>query len=89
MKKLTDKQVIDRCVDIAIKNGWGSEVSIYAVEDMTKQVTLNGLLFDHDFCEALFGNSSDIVNGWMLYIQQLVIAEDRIDYLRDWLRYEQ
>lgn len=54
-KRLTDREVIDGCIEKAIENGWIGEISCHAVDDMTKQVVLEGILFDHSFCKTLFG----------------------------------
>ena len=54
------------------------------------------LLFNHDFAKALFGedetwydpNRDDVEvtnEGWKFHLQQLATAENRIDYLKDYL----
>lgn len=124
MTNLTDQQVITECVKIAQENGW--EYDLETVNNATTWISSKGkqgqfttkqltvkcdqLLFDHDFCKALFGEEEVCGNcarnnkecrciltgeyykpymcsvpAWQYHIQQLALADGRIDYLRTWL----
>ena len=54
-------------------------------------MTLPFLLFDHSFAKALFGTEIEEWNyledeAWIWGLKHLVVAEDRVDYLRQWLK---
>jgi hypothetical protein len=47
-------------------------------------VDLNKLIFNHDFAKALWGEPKSgkaVPSGWQQHLQQMVIAEDPIEYL--------
>jgi hypothetical protein len=69
-KQLTDKEVIKKCVEIAIEGGYENikctDVQIEVnnhfdirIESKLMEMVITGsihfFLFDHDFCKALFG----------------------------------
>ena len=66
----------------------------------TSMMELNTLIFSHEFCKAVFGEEETKVYGvtgmvhphlgyttpaWKYEIQQLAVAENRIDYLFDFI----
>lgn len=123
MSELTDQQVLTKCVEIAVENGWKDGELISKNQEaldglLNEHATL--LIFDHDFAKALFGEGWHFNLGrpgkrkeptkcdncgsvcpwfklqpdeyddawiycWQANLQQLAIAEDRINYLRKWI----
>lgn len=114
---MTDQNVVERCVEIASKNGWDKygeyqgEVMGFHWFKPTTGVILEQFIFDHDFAKCLFGEVGVCdycgrnnrgckcifdrkaplfyictIPVWQYHIQQLALADDRIDYLREWLQ---
>jgi hypothetical protein len=101
MKKLTDKEVIEKVISIAQGNGWSGNPEL----NVELGNSYYRVIFDHEFAKALFGEqyfvdkheltdftSSEydyhfgkVHHEWQYHLQQLVLSEDRIDYLRKFI----
>lgn len=59
------------------------------MDDRWEVVSLNGIIFDHDFCKAYFPTakclgciqSNEELENWQYQIQQLALSDNRIEYL--------
>lgn len=106
--KATDHEVLQAAIDKAIANGYRGRSYGHWVWHPDGGENLYGpvpdecadLLFDHEFCRALWGEfdnqnanwscypayrayeEPEAIPYWQYHLQQLAIAEDRIDYLR-------
>lgn len=106
--KLTDEQVLKRCVEIAVENGWklldegGKETQISTTLGYFRSSCgCYPIIFSHPFAKALWGDVMVTTNlfwltdtghrneyhlpNWQHHLQQMVLAENPIDYLREWL----
>jgi len=120
MSKLSDQEVLRKCVAKAVRNGWRRNLFSYhdynfiklysngTVKVLTDNVgsgvifQLNELLFSHPFAKALWGDSTPVllkgmkgathkklylagILEYQFHLQEMVLAENPIDYLRNWL----
>jgi len=100
-RRVTDQQVLEACIQKAIEGGWkltGWETA----SDMARWhdehgYDIAGLIFNHNFAKALFGEeindeeyryTSYEIPMWQYHLQQMVISPNPIDYLRTWLEGE-
>lgn len=79
---MNDAEKLTKIIKYAVERGYKQKTSIEA----SREWTLNGMLLDHDFCKAVFGEigTSDMPQShisWKYNIQRLALSDDRIDYL--------
>jgi hypothetical protein len=115
MEKLTDNEVLQKAIEIAIENGLQTkDVNYYtfnrfigAVENgdysMIDSFDCYNLIFSHYFAKAFWGDkqkdtgyeeisgisggervdtSAICIEAWKYHLQQMVLCENPIDYLR-------
>lgn len=94
---MSDKETLEAAINKAIDGGWnpGNEPEDLASMSINRQGgwTVNDIIFDKDFAKALWGNKKteswndyEVVvpyTGWQYHIQQMVIAENPIEYLKE------
>lgn len=109
MEKMTDKEVLQKAIEIAIDNGLTEPQRSGVIRVLFiingKMVSERDLIFSHDFAKAFWGwhcseNRTEYVtysNGaveqeavinWMYHLQQMVLEENPIDYLRKFIKDE-
>lgn len=92
---MTDKEVLQKVFEISCKNGHFilDMINEDEWEKCLKNKTYRTTIFSHGFAKAFFGeegvsvvqiDGQKLVN-WQYQLQQLVIAENRINYLRQFL----
>jgi len=82
------KEILEKAIQKVIDNGGKDysediETAINAQSEYLGINYLYGILFNHDFAKALWGNKQ-IGNVWIPYLwhlQQMVISDDPIKYL--------
>jgi len=84
---MTNEQVtiLQSVFDVAKKNGFRPIL----IDDNDQGV--NDLIFSHAFAKALWGDEEHYNNGllislspaWKYHLQRLVLAEDRVKYLKE------
>jgi hypothetical protein len=109
---MTDKEVLQKAIEMAIENGYDKElkfvadfkennpfVIVFRLDRETDPTDLNTVIFSHDFAKAFWGEGFDpeiteyveYPNGaveqegvisWVYHLQQMVLEENPIDYLR-------
>lgn len=66
---MTDQEVLTRCIEIALDNHWKTPGKLNTAESIIANYyyLIAPILFDHDFCRALFGEGkvepTDIVEA--------------------------
>lgn len=90
-----DKQKVKTIIEYAKKNGW-KEPANTEYDDGN----LTTVIFSNDFAKAFFGSSGEChcgraghplnsincpVNGWKTKLKEMSLAEDRLDYLANYL----
>lgn len=101
--KATDKEVLEAAMEVAVEKGYKLPLNAthFATEHHTVQffdenkeflgtTHRNAIIFDHEFCKALWGNGKLVETkhgsyhegAWGEHIAYLALAKDRIDYLR-------
>lgn len=95
---MTDQQIIEKAMEIALKNGWnGNLKSIIIGKGKDARTATFNLICSHDFAKALWGigsNGWDKINKdgkaytdhWQYHLQQMVISDDPIKYLGETLK---
>lgn len=99
---MSDQEILEKAVSRAIDAGWEyDELTTGSAKDkgryvlkLSKPSQIRGLIFNHDFAKALWGESEDYQlpgmdeNVWIAglpkykwHLQQMVIADDPIKYL--------
>jgi len=113
---MTDKEVLQRAIEIAQENGYHPPMVINFNKSETPYINLElpyWVIFGHNFAKALWGDKpfdgrleirdsnlgiiSLVVKGnefnheeikkisWMVHLQQMVLKENPIDYLRKFI----
>lgn len=93
MSRLTDEQVLKKCIEIALANGWDKSNYTYwnaQIQLMIPQHLENGnyfnIVFTHPFAKALFGTGRiGVMEVWEEELQIMVCYKNPIEYLRKWL----
>lgn len=119
MDKLTDEEVVTKCIERVQKNGWNDHHKFEVTRDehgriiilgdkrfQIKIFSLEQIIFSIPFAKALWGKEPKYCSScervdpnphqcdcdnyateesWEFHIQQHVLSEDRIDYLRTYL----
>ena len=108
---MTNKEILTRAIEKAIGGGWKPFNNEWTVtpsaiwykfptgkngEITNNPVSIEAIIFNHDFAKALWGEDIRIVGetpgamtdeerplAWQWYLQRMVIAEDPIKYLGD------
>ena len=116
---MTDKEVLQKAIEIAIENGLKTkDVNYYTFNRMVGDVMFDdvrkdswamldtydcyNLLFSHDFAKAFWGEGSswlhevaksvskqdeaETMKDWEVNLQQMVLEENPIDYLRKFIK---
>ena len=102
----TQKEIIKKAIEKAIKHGWESGIgNIAGVTDHgANRITvyfergnkvLFSIIFSHDFAKAFWGDapniymsdkgSSTVYLVWQYHLQKMVLGEDPITYLEQFL----
>lgn len=104
---MTDKEVIKKCIEIALENGWSptAKEKFYVIN--FKWLYFNYIIFNHKFAKSLFGYNLTMCNAcdrhhetlsdcdagigndlfnWQWHLKQLATSENRIEYLKGWLK---
>lgn len=50
------------------------------------QTFIDSFIFSHDFLRAFFGENTHQNLGWQYYAQKLILSEDRLEYLKGFLK---
>jgi hypothetical protein len=88
---MSDQQILEKAISLAIDGGWvpyedGAAVAKGSLRDNTWQA----LIYHHEFARCLWGedryevgtdHNQIKVHGWKWHLKNMVIAEDPIDYL--------
>lgn len=95
---MDNQQILEKAIKKAYKNGYDNGITRYmqkngvtlkqAIEFHVDHVPENNIIFNHDFCKALWGgirpeNGFGQVEDWQYHLQQLVIADDVFKYLEE------
>ena len=92
------KEILEQAITKAIAGGWISPLMPeWSVKEIVKGGEYD--IFNHEFAKALWGNhlkvagfykhnidngnTGFILEGWQYHLQQMVIADDPIQYLGD------
>ncbi len=96
--KLSNREVLIKAVEEAIKNGWDVP---YDAQMVVSTFGMLEIIYDHDFAKALWGSDEQdrqpvgfggdeddyscniFISDWQYHLQQMVISEDPITYLGD------
>ena len=84
-------ETITKIAQKAIDNGWvlpkGLDEVDISLEYLVEYWTPDLWMFDHDFLKAYFGEEQSLgrMPEWMHKAQQLALADDRIEYLAQFL----
>lgn len=92
---MTNQAILEKAIKKAIKNGWAkkeAESMLYTIGKLPSAAKF--IVFDQDFAKALWGEedldkyvrisgSNQLVEtvAWVHHLQQMMVAEDPIDYL--------
>jgi len=87
---MTDKQILTKAVEKAVKNGWDCCVDdrkymlpIEIEAEEIKEWDITYIIFSRNFARAFWGN--DRLLKWQYHLQQMVIKKDPIKYLEQFL----
>lgn len=98
---MTNQQILEKAIHKAINSGWEPSgrlaMWVYKTDFVEEEqygyiyemVGLNDLIFNHQFCKALWSDKFHMTNSeygegldeWEYHLQQMVIANDPIAYL--------
>lgn len=97
---MSDKEILEKAIRVAIKNGFGNKGYDWldtAMSDSFDMDAAPGLIFNHGFARALWGDDpiynqqgstiyfDPLSKAWKIHLQQMVIAPDPIKYLGEHL----
>lgn len=95
MSKLTHKEVLEKAIEKAVKNGCQmlqnsfvcDNLSIlFKIGDYTGNASYCDAILSHDFAKALWGETECCgAPGWKHHLSLMVLEEDRIEYLRKFI----
>jgi hypothetical protein len=101
---MTQQEVLTKAIEKAFKGGWkdGTIEAYVKVISVANSVVIRGIIFNHDFARALWGEkkvkhnahalikdgkkvgeSYGMMFAWEIHLQQMVIADDPIKYLKE------
>lgn len=94
---MTNQEILKLAIDKAVKNGWIYSFNSNALDKMNfTKVEIRGMILDCEFTKAFWGEElifDDMkgniigikVPAWKAYLQQMVISEDPIKYLEQFI----
>ncbi len=89
---MSNEQILTKAIEKAIASGWPMINQFYYMVAMDED-RYKAVIFNHDFAKALWGTElygfkcehcglvSSFEPAWKVRLQQMVIADDPIDYL--------
>lgn len=95
---MTDKEVLQRAIEIAGKNGYHAKFSERnCIDKYTIFKKYYKIIFSHDFAKAFWGEGDNdqvcktcdhyvsMDKLWQYHLQQMVLKPNPIDYLREFV----
>jgi hypothetical protein len=94
--QMNKQEILTKAIEKALNNGWAGDVLSGDVTD--DYSNYRNIIFNHDFAKALWGDDlwwiakpgksgehrQELqVPAWQIHLQQMVIAEDPIQYLEE------
>jgi len=75
---MKDSEILKAVIEKAEKNGY--------IKGVDNETTLRGIIFSHDFAKAFWGGTSkNSVPIWKYNLQKLVLEEDKLQYLKQFI----
>jgi len=96
---MTEEQIVIKVMEKAEKNGWKDapkvdsfKCNVVGVDWACESVSLEELIFDHDFAKAFWGEEihhghgfNNETTNWQYHLQQMVLEEEPLKYLEKFL----
>lgn len=87
---MTNEEILQKAIGKAQDYGFDSNLKLYP-EDLIREDHYQAIIFSHDFAKAFWGDIA-IPEGnrgqllaWQYHLQQMVLEEDPIKYLEQFL----
>lgn len=80
---MSDAKTIEKAIQKAVDGGWQAPWG--TGKWYPQEHSVNDIIFSHDFATALWGEQKafSLERGWQSHLQQMVVADDPIEYLRE------